>query len=255
MYMKIADAQKAAYHSYIKTKSKKRLEVPPQLMPTSHKNPLVPREDQGKWYWALPTKSGEIKIEQQIGSGSWSTAYLASDDSGFPQIVFLETSLEDESKSFLSEMNRMGVRTHIPIIEEFSFDENEDSLPIYKMPLYNRFGNSEKAEDYNLFELLKKAQQKGDRVLYDSLAETYQDLALESREAVINYLKSRINERTSPANLEDIIEDLEYMHNFLIQKEAIYIFEFPSNNLGLDGEGKVILLDVLYPITIALGDG
>ena len=86
-------------------------------------------------------------------------------------------------------MNLWGTRPHIPIIEEFDASMKPD-LTIYKMPLYNSFQQNQKPEDAGLFNLLRLAQKEGDdTVYYSQTSETYEDLAFESRKAVLDYLK------------------------------------------------------------------
>lgn len=221
MYMKIADAQKKALRLVL-----------------SRKNPA----DRP---WVLDTDQGDILIQRELGEGAWSTAYLASDEGPYPQIVFLENDVKgDASKSELAGMNLEGPRQHIPIIEYFGKMPFSDNI-VFKMPLYNEF-KLDSPEHIKLFEALKTAQKAGDRVMYTSDAQTYEQLASDMREAVLKHLGGQIGADSS------IFQDLLYMHQYLSGKQGIFIFEFPKHNLATDGEGKVILLDVLYPITVLL---
>jgi hypothetical protein len=168
---------------------------------------------------------------EYIGSGRFTTAFARKED------VYLYTFHGDLSKSILAHAHREHPNPHIPRVERLGISKFEGHIVnVYKAKFYRRVRRENMdAENKRIIHMLQEAHDEAKHEFPGDIVRTY-------RASEFNEIITRT--KGLPDTLSEALKDLAHIS---LDWGDHYIFDnFHIRNLGLNGKGKLILLDPMF---------
>lgn len=165
--------------------------------------------------------NGQRVEAEYIGKGQFSTCYRIDDK------VYSFTK-NDPSKELVNLFCDNNI--HLPALH--LFESHDDYIQVYEMPFYNKLTkDSEPA--WSQYKALKSLWE-GIPVPWKAPQDWHKDK--------VQKFQNLVNASDLPSSLKDAIDQLcsnSYNYDRIL-------FEFSPRNLGLDDQGNLVLLDVIF---------
>ncbi len=188
----------------------------------------------------LTLDSGQEITLERLGKGMFHTCYVDRTTKQVYSITIERETGADYSKEILS---RCDPSLHIPPVEELGALDGKDNR-VYRMPLYEPIRASHK----EAWDLLKRLEQAKDDAWKAIVAQevTPRKMRVDDIGCMVNSLVCEMTDAPGiPQSLKDALESLrDEASNY----GSDYVFEFSRRNVMVDGNGVLILLDVLFSL-------
>jgi len=174
---------------------------------------------------------------EYLGKGHFSTCWKSTNTIG-ERVVFTLTNSEDYGKEILARTinaSDLDKRKHLPVVKREG-DLNDKT--VYKMPLYSKLTAKHK---------MAWAQAKMLRTLFDQVRREFLNNCNHEYEHLYRYRSIEICQefvnQLVPGQLADALQALL---DTMCDYGSSMLFEFPTRNLCVDSEGRLILLDIIF---------
>jgi hypothetical protein len=166
----------------------------------------------------------DVELELLSGEGNFARVYRAADP---PRDVysFVAPGILDKEIAEAA-FSRAPANPHLPEVRRLGADPNTDEN-VYRMPFYR-------------VPVPRESDAEEIRVRLDTCSEDYRGEGVP------------LDEATTCARRWDVdplvVRAMELLAEEASKSDFDYRFEFPRQNVGLDEDGNIVLLDVLYPL-------